>query len=122
MTRTQPPGQQMGKMFRFACLVSLLAFVFCGCQSRKGDYIQVLYEATQFEKSLKDLRSVPDHKFLNELIDKVAADGKSRWRVSANPKMMLETTKAYMDYRDRSRRTKCFYCVDSDGALVLIDE
>jgi hypothetical protein len=112
----------MGKMFRVACLFALLAFVFCGCQSRKGDYIQVLYEAKQFEKSIKDLRSVPDHKFLNELIDKVAADGKSRWRVSANPKYLLETTKAYMDYRDRSRWTKCFYCVASDGTLILVDE
>ena len=122
MTRTQLLDKQIGKMFRLTCLVSLLAFVFSGCQSRKDDYLEVLYDAKQFEKSLKDLRSVPDQKLLNELIVKVAADDKSRWRVSANPKVMLETTKAYADYRYRSRRTKCFYCVDSRGALVLIDE
>jgi hypothetical protein len=112
----------MGKFFKASFLFAMLAIILCGCTSRKGDYMQVLYEAKQFEKSLKDAHPVSDRQFLEDLIAKVETDNKSRWRVSANPNYFLETTKAYTNYQKRSSKQKCFYVIDAKGKIILIDE
>jgi hypothetical protein len=113
---------KMGKFLKATFLFGVVAIILSGCTSRKGDYMQVLYEAKEFEKSLKDMRPLPDRQFLQGLIAKVETDGKSRWRVSTNPNHLLETTRAYTNYQKRSSKQKCFYVIDLKGMIVLIDK
>ena len=89
-----------------------------GCHSRKDEHIRILYEAREFEKSLSDLSTKPDHEFLEELINKIDAGNEKRWRISNDPRYLIQTNKKYMDYRNRGDDLK-FYIITVNGVFIL---
>ncbi|MFD2257163.1 hypothetical protein ACFSSA_10775 [Luteolibacter algae] len=111
------------KISQISCLLLLVtSFIFAvSCKSRKGEHVQIFAEAKQLQNSLRGTGIVTREELLTQ-IDRVEVDGIRRWKISMRKNILIESIKAYRDYRNPSEMEKFIYSINRDFDIVLINK